>query len=143
VATPDKYLKNKINNMKTYVNRLTPNEVEFMRYWTGVLKHKARITSGELDYAANLISHPRTGNCSTCLRTDAVNMNNTFRQLLPTYNQYLDDEKTLELIDEAELKREKKQDPTGPVLVLEVHPIKPEVKMVEKKPVPKKPIIKK
>lgn len=70
-------------------SKLKSNEIEFMKYWEDVvLKNKNKITPGMLDYASNLLGANRTGNCSTCMKNDALEMNNKYNILLSVYNQH-------------------------------------------------------
>jgi len=100
-------------------NNLTEKELEFCNYWKkNVLTNPTSVESWKLDAAAKIIGRRRTGTCPSCNHTDAVNMNNLYQQLRPSYESYLNMKniekdiryKADELVDkfETEVKKEKK-----------------------------------
>lgn len=127
--------------MKTIIDGFTDKEIAFMEYWTGVLKHKANVSMAQLEHASNLIGFTRTGNCSGCMRNDAATLNNMYRQLLPSWNLYLDTMETLRQVEASRSIVEIKQEPIKLVEEKKVEVKKP---VAKKKPIAKKkPVVKK
>lgn len=72
----------------TIRGQLTKNEIEFVELWEReVVPNKYRVQSDSINRAAALLNHHRTGNCQTCLRNDAINLNNFYRRLKPKYDE--------------------------------------------------------
>jgi len=88
--------------MKKTKQPLTETEIKFMELWSKVILKKSSVSTESIDEAASLINFKRSGTCSTCLRNDAASINNTYRQLLPEYNLYLDNEKLRQEIIESQ-----------------------------------------
>lgn len=86
---------------KIVVNKLTSGQIEFMEFWEKVLKHKSKVSISDLNHAATLINFRRSGNCSGCMRIDASNINNIYRGLLNSYAEYMDEKKSLELLEQT------------------------------------------
>lgn len=78
----------------TINDNLTNGEINFMEYWkTNVIPNKTRVTSGMLDKASTFLNFQRSGNCTTCMKNDAITLNNKYRSLLNAYTEYLDKKK--------------------------------------------------
>jgi hypothetical protein len=82
---------------KTILNPLSENDLAFMKIWQEkILANKNNINLSDLDTAAELIKHRRTGTCSSCNRNDVIDINNKYNQMLNQYNGYLSDVKKKE-----------------------------------------------
>lgn len=74
---------------ETIKNDLSGQQIKFMNFWEGVvLLNKTRITSDMLDVASKYLNIKRSGNCSICMKNDAIEFNNRYKLLLPLYQQY-------------------------------------------------------
>lgn len=89
---------------------LNENEMRFMGIWTEVLKKRYSIPSNRMDEAASLIGYKRSGNCSTCMRNDAIELNNIYMRLFEKYKLQLELDKSLELIKSLELTQIQEQE---------------------------------
>lgn len=87
--------------MKGTRSPIKENEIKFCEYWkTNVLPNKNHITPGMLSTASGFLGIKISGGCSTCMRNDAINLNNKFQLLYPIYLEYISFQKSLDMINE-------------------------------------------
>lgn len=68
---------------------LTENELKFLELWeTKVLTHKYNINVADIDEAAKLIGFHKQGNCASCNRNAAIDLNNKYNQMKSAYVNY-------------------------------------------------------
>lgn len=82
------------------------NEIDFCEFWMKeVITRKDNISTTQLDKASSLLGMHRTGNCSACMRNDAISFNNRFKLLLPAYKVHKELEVSKKMVGEDEPKK--------------------------------------